>query len=150
MLTADTSLMRSEEPALEERGCPVHTGQHGLCRFTTAKKDSTVVPISEARKATISLQPVGNDNRAGFHYFLHKRQQALGRGVRYTMHSYSADRRTANLGRDGDQRLVSDVSAAPACLYTTDESLVHLDRPGQSVPAWPNHGILWSQVQAVR
>lgn len=139
MLTADTSLMRSKEPTLEERSCPVDTGEHRHRRFTTAKENSAVVLISKIREFTVSLKPVGDDDCAGFHGILHKRQQALRRGVRYTSHSDPADRTTSNLNCNSHKRLVSDVSAAPACLETTDESLVHLDRPGQAVPAWPDH-----------
>lgn len=139
MLTTDTSLMSAEEPAFEERGYPVHTGQHGHCRFTTAKENSAVVLVSETWESAVSLQPVGDDDCAGLYSFLHKRQQARLRGVRYTLHSGPAGRTTTNLDSDSHQRLVPDVSAAPACLETTDEGLVHLDRPGQSVPAWPDH-----------
>ena len=127
MFPADPSVMSAEEPPLEERGCPMHTREYSFRRIATAQQDSPVVRVSEIGEAPIALQPIGDDDCARFHGFLHKRQQAFCRRVLYTVHSDSADCTTAHLRGDGHQRLVSDVSSATACLDTTDESLIHFD-----------------------
>ncbi len=77
MLTTDSALMRTEEPALEERRDPVDARQDRLGRLSTPKEHSPVVAIAELGQAAVALEPVGDHYRARLHRVLHERKQAV-------------------------------------------------------------------------
>ena len=77
MLATDSALMRTQEPALEERRDPVDARQDRLGRLSTTKEHSPVVAIAELGQAAIALEPVGDHHRARLHRVLHERKQAV-------------------------------------------------------------------------
>lgn len=58
MFTADSALMSTQQPALEERGHPVNTRPHRIRRFSAAEKNPAIVHAAKAGKGAIALQPV--------------------------------------------------------------------------------------------
>ena len=139
MLTADSALMGTHQPAFEERSDSMHPREHRVGGLAAPEENSSVMAIAELGEDTVARQPVGDHNGTRLDGFLYERKQALRRGAHHAPHSDPANRTAAHLRSNDDKCLLSDVPAPPTRLNPTDEGFVHLDRPGQTVPARPDH-----------
>ena len=117
----------------------MHPREHRVGGLAAPEENSSVMAIAELGEDTVALQPVGDHNGTRLDGFLYERKQALRRGAHHAPHSDPANRTAAHLRANDDKCLLSDVPAPPTRLNPTDEGFVHLDRPGQTVPARPDH-----------
>ena len=60
MLTADSALIGTHQPALEERGDSMHPREHRVGGLAAPEENSSVMAIAELGEETVALQPVGD------------------------------------------------------------------------------------------
>ena len=139
MLTADSALMGTHQPAFEERSDSMHPREHRVGGLAAPEENSSVMAIAELGEDTVALQPVGDHNGTRLDGFLYERKQALRRGAHHAPHSDPANRTAAHLRANDDKCLLSDVPAPPTRQLGT-RSPTRSAYPGRACRRSPTSG----------
>ena len=96
--------------------------------------------VTFASHRLVAQPAVGVDDAARLDRILHKRHQALRRGVDDSPHPNSTDTRSIFLSRNDNQCFALGLASANALLQAAQVGLVYLDSPGQAIPVRAHHG----------
>ena len=139
MLTAHSSLMRAEQPALRRRGDTMDPWQQRRGIFCSTLHDAPRVAIAVLWERTIGMPAIAHHHAALRNGFPDEDGQALARPIDNPLHANASDPVAANLGGNGHQGLVADVPTPSALLNPADKRLINLNLAGERFPSWPKH-----------
>src|SRR5215471_2321607 len=140
MLPANRTLMRAQQPALEERCDHMNPWQQLGCRFLLPFQERDAVTIALPFQRIVSGPAVGVDLSARFNGLLDKWHETLGRGICNAPHANAPDPLSVFLCSNDNQRLVLGLPPSNPFLFAAPVGLVHFHPPSQAIPARSNHG----------
>jgi len=130
--------MGSDQPSLHQGSHSVTQGQEIVPNGTILTHD--LMKVAELLQTSISVPVVGFHDTAGFNGLCDCRGQALCRGVCDTLKPDSPNTLHILLCRNDYQRFSLRSTASFPRLLSTDIHLVNLDRAGEPITSWPDHG----------
>jgi hypothetical protein len=131
-------LMRSQQPAFQQRSGPVSQGQQvfsSLGGFPDHRMD-----VSQGSQLTIASPIVCAHHAAWLHGCLDRSRETLCRSIGHATQPDSPETTFVFLGGDHHQSLARGAATALTRLFAANVGFINLNGTGQPVTAWPHHG----------
>src|SRR5271155_3258625 len=133
--------MRSQKPAFEQGGHPMHPWQQfcgGIDRLALDFADRVIIP--QPIQPLIRLPTIGMNRTPGRNGSLDKPMEVYRRAVRYPRQTDATDARPEFFGRDNHQGFTVTTPAFLSRRYTPHLRFIHFDTPAEPVPPGTHHG----------
>src|SRR5271157_872573 len=139
MFTTHRSLVRAEQPALQQRRHPMNSWHQLRGRFLLPPEKGDPVSISSGFHWIVSKPAIRVDGTTRLDSLLHKGEQTLRRRVAYAAHPDASNSRAILFRSNDNQGLGFRLSPASALFQTSNIGLVHLDCAREPIASRTHH-----------
>ena len=137
MLRTNRSLMRAEQPSLEQRDGQVNSGEKILAQFVGVVEH--LVSIAKIPQPAVGSPPVGLNESSRLNNLNESWQKNRCRRISNANHSYPSDLPSISLGGNQYQTLAGCTSSPLTLARTPDEGFIDFDNAAQTIPTGPHH-----------
>src|SRR3990172_7572825 len=139
MLLLNTTLERTEQPPLKQRGDVMHARHDFVSLFVPAADDRNAMLVARSREPLIAFPPIGVNCRPRLHGLSNEVQQAFGGDVLDAFQSDTPDCSTVFLCRDHYDGLFLGLATPFALFRASNVGFVDFDLAGKAIPTRSYH-----------